>query len=90
MVSEHEEDSEQVTDTQTANKFEESLQKCYNDNHHISSWEELQEDLQVVLPNSTQFTYVIESFKQIPWEKFSGAPKYAFELQGRINISTAD
>ena len=47
LVSEHEEDSEQVADTQTANKFEESLQKCYNGNHHISSWEELQEDLQV-------------------------------------------
>ena len=42
------------------------------------------------LPNSSQFTYVIKSFKQMPCEKFSGAPKYAFELQGCINISTAD
>ena len=90
VVSEHEEDSEQIANTQTANKFEESLQKCYNGNHHISSWEELQEDLQVVLPNSPQFTYIIESFKQMPYEKFSGAPKYAFELQGHINIFTAD
>ena len=90
VVSEHEEDSEQIANTQTANKFEESLQKCYNGNHHISSWEELQEDLQVVLPNSPQFTYVIESLKQMPCEKFSGAPKYAFELQGHINIFTAD
>ena len=44
----------------------------------------------MVLPNSSQFTYVIKSFKQMPCEKFSGAPKYAFELQGHINISTAD
>lgn len=90
VVSEHEEDSEQVDNTQTANKIEESLQKCYIVNHHVSSWEELQEDLQVVLPNSPQFTYVLESFKQMPCKKFSGAPKYAFELQGHINISTSD
>ena len=90
VVSEHEEDPEQVTNTQIPNNFEESLQTCYHGIPYISFWEELQEDLQMVLPNRSQFTYVIESFKQMPCEKFSGAPKYAFELQGRINISTAD
>lgn len=89
VVSGHEVLGE-VTNTQMTNNFEESLHKCYNDSHHISSWEELQEDLQVVLPNNPQFTYVVESFKQMPCEKFSGASKYAFELQARINISTAN
>ena len=57
-------------------------------NHHISSWEELQEDLQAILQNNPQFTYVIENFKHVPCKDFSGAPKYAFELQAHINIHT--
>ena len=44
----------------------------------------------MVLPPDPQFTYVVEKFKRMPCEEFSGAPKYAFELEARINISTAD
>ena len=44
----------------------------------------------MVLPPDPQFTYVVEKFKRMPCEEFSGDPKYAFELEACINISTAD
>lgn len=74
--------------------YEQSFHKCRHHesdgNHRISFWEKLQEDLQAVLPNNTQFTYGKESFKHLPFEDFSGAPKYAFELQARIHIHTTE
>ena len=71
-------------------KYKQFFHKCHNGNQHISSWMELQEDLQAVLPNNPQFTYVIESFKHVPCKDFSGAPKYAFELQACTNIHTTE
>ncbi len=49
----------------------------------------MQPSLQCVFPQNQQYTYIVDSFKQLPNEEFSGAPDNAFEVQARINISTA-
>ena len=58
-----------------------------SEDNKVSSWEVLPEELQAVLPNQSQYTYAIENFKPLPCEKFVGAPKHAFEVEARINIS---
>ena len=57
---------------------------------NVNSWEELPEELQAVLPSQSQYTYVIDNFQTLPCEDFSGAPKFSFEFQARINISSGD
>ena len=56
----------------------------------VCSWNSLQSSLQSVFPNDENYTYVIESYKELQQENFIGAPDYAFEVQVRINISSEE
>lgn len=52
----------------------------------VQSWNQLQSSLQTVFPNDKRYTYVVESYKELQREEFTGAPAYTFEAQVRINI----
>ena len=56
----------------------------------VCSWNSLQSSLQSVFPNDENYTYVIESYKELQQENFIGAPDYAFEVQVQINISSEE
>ena len=52
----------------------------------VQSWDQLQSSLQAVFPNDKQYSYVVESYKELPFEEFIGAPTHTFQAQIRINI----
>ena len=52
----------------------------------VQSWNQLQSSLQTVFPNDKQYSYVVESYKELPFEEFIGAPTHTFQAQVRINI----
>ena len=54
---------------------------------NVHPWKNLPEEL---LPCQSQYTYVIDTFQTFPREDFSGAPKFAFKFQARINISSSE
>ena len=56
----------------------------------VCSWDGLHSSVQKVLPDSKEYTYVVETFRQLECQKFTGAPEHAFELRVRINIFNAD
>ena len=51
------------------------------------TWNELPENLQKVLPDIHNFTYMVDKVETLPTESFTGAPVYAFEAIVRINIT---
>jgi len=65
-----------------------SMDEVSNDKNitQVWSWDQLQSSLQTVFPNDKQYSYVVESYKELPCEEFTGTPAYAFEAQVCINI----
>jgi len=57
-----------------------------DDETQVRTWDQLQSSLQAVFPNDHQYSYVVERYKDLPLEKFTGAPEYAFEARVCINI----
>ena len=49
-------------------------------------WDELDSNLQAVLPPDENYTYVVETYHQKEKMKFQGSPHVAFEAQVRINL----
>ena len=47
----------------------------------------LNEDLMYVLPDSDEYTYIVESFNKLPVHTFFGAPTVNFDAYIRVNLN---
>ena len=54
----------------------------------VCSWNSLPSSFQIVFPDDTKYTYIIESYQEKELKTFLGAPQYAFEVQARVNVSS--
>ena len=61
---------------------ENELYSCFEPKHV----EELKPELQCVLPEGTEFSYLVESYQALPQHTFCGAPVANFEAHVRVNL----
>ena len=54
------------------------------------TWENLPADIQSVLPNGEEYSYIIQSHHKKDAESFEGAPELAFSAIIRINLETPE
>ncbi len=53
-------------------------------------WEQLPPDIQSVLPQDEEYSYVIQSHQTLDTQAFEGAPEFAFSATIRINLETPE
>lgn len=63
--------------------------KSENTNNPLS-WENLPPDIQSVLLNDEEYSYLIQSHYKKDVESFEGAPEFAFSAIIRINLETPE
>jgi hypothetical protein len=54
------------------------------------AWEELSADIQSVLPNGEEYSYIIQSHSKQDTKSFAGAPEFAFSAIITINLDTSE
>lgn len=54
------------------------------------NWEQLPADIQSVLPNDEEYSYVIQAHQKQDTKAFKGAPEFAFSAIIRINLDTPE
>ena len=56
----------------------------------VCFWDGLHSSVQEVIPDSKEYTYIVETFRQLECEEVTGAPEHSFELRVRINVFNTD